>query len=1388
MADTAAAPPDMMARAAILQISAPPAKRRPPHAPPRSRPCPRCPTRLILGAPVGVSDSRLNPLTVGDYSPGGFLDAAFVALTADFLNAPDISLELRAYLLEKVVPTVLLALEKLLREADSRGLIESQNVQADFGEMADAPLCTECSARVAQFTAGDGATALARSKDDDSSLESALNNIEPQIDKPLSPIPFNPINWLAQFIYRTNPRYIDSSDINNVPYFQQLHTVSQQTKAKLFELQLTQRAQQRAAALAQKRDRERLKRARTQQMEQTRALFEQLLSTVFKKWTGKLWRIVNGTLEKQEMISVYKAIRESQTIQATDSMIHKVTDLINYITMSPEVAESLLNRQILTAVTPPTKVESVSNEISGDNFPTSSSISRHDSTQIEGTPDNGETAAKAENRNSVGRFEERSASHALVALPVEYLAASKWDRSAFVDAHLLITGASSNPGTIPGTDTSNAGGQRDSTAGSVSAAGSSKDSGWTLADVSTFVLAVAAQIDTEGAALEKAFANVFVAPEAITRGATTRAEWRLAFARAIVDFDSAAGIKASLIDYCRGIVTLAQLGVTNGVSDDDHAARTSIAVPPRASIAAAYSGDRRESAGSGWAVPVATVQRDSLEDYRKFMMVMAGLYGIDAVTDFFGFLSKREAEAQAALEAASAHAVVKVTAEELQSRLTQLQSLFLLLPLYEDAQQTTADIFTNAIEKVITLMDLKLSPQLALRLTKLKYSGTRRELQKTIVSADTLGQRVTPILLELDNVMSDDFMAVLKLLFETVAADMTGGAAVKTIAKTVEAAVLPSAVPRLEIETAALAEVAAFASRSDMSIAEFCDAALLTVSRAIERLHPEHRVSSRVTLAESGISGVATAPQQQDPDAQQMAVVERFLRVVACSTDCRTELLGASFSIRQEQDVQAYEAKVMATGKTFKGPDGEFDPVATFTLSDDRVARFVGVPLVSSSSGKPVGVMALNLIGIDDKGYAPHDFEFLEKAAATIITAVEHIDARERMVQIAQASLQYMREKIGDSSDVTIYIHQAVNGKPTLFKILNPAFSPIVKDPRSLDSAKASSREKEQAAAAAPATGGDSDGDVAHALAFARYTAGASGRLSIEKVMDDAYELPFVQQATQTKDIISVPSESDSQITETYVPIVDDEDAVFAVVSVRPKAGKGEVSDEDLAELKKIGAVMSACGSTARKEKFGEESVLQHLEGEGIDELSRRNLLFPKMMLIAARNWLSKLDNKSISELRSYKKPPVAVMKVLKAVLYLFGKKPKEVSQWSDILKFVNADLLKAMIGYDPTAIQKKIRFKRCNKVLFTLSKTDVKKKTSIPTVLMFDWLIVSLDLRRRAVEARKRHPLAFAEETKGGDAETEDGDADAADADAEAETLADGDSGGGADGEKPVA
>ncbi|KAJ3361417.1 EF-hand calcium-binding domain-containing protein 5 [Allomyces javanicus] len=230
------------------------------------------------------------------------------------------------------------------------------------------------------------------------------------------------------------------------------------------------------------------------------------------------------------------------------------------------------------------------------------------------------------------------------------------------------------------------------------------------------------------------------------------------------------------------------------------------------------------------------------------------------------------------------------------------------------------------------------------------------------------------------------------------------------------------------------------------------------------------------------------------------------------------------------------------------------------------------------------------------------------------------------------------------------------------------------------------------------------------------------------------YSLAPVDRTSETEFIFGAAESRTTSIRgqATAVPVQDQDGQVIAVMIVT-SLSQSAVQQEDMDEVNKVAEVLATALSNVRKAKPRK----RELEAEAMDE--EGELIFAKFMLDQIRDSISKLDASAIAELKSYKKPPLTIHKVLKCLCYLFGKTPKQVRLWSDTLKFINMELLKQMVAYDPTATQKKAKFVRIRKVLKTIPHGDVKKRGSLPAQTVYAWLIVSLDLRDKAVQARKR-------------------------------------------------
>lgn len=99
-------------------------------------------------------------------------------LARDWMNVIEATLETRSYLVEKLMPTLILGVEKLLNEADKRGLADGRDGR------------------------------------------------DPN---------FNPINYLAQYLMRNNPRYSNFSEAS--PYVRSLREVTEELKKELYNIE-----------------------------------------------------------------------------------------------------------------------------------------------------------------------------------------------------------------------------------------------------------------------------------------------------------------------------------------------------------------------------------------------------------------------------------------------------------------------------------------------------------------------------------------------------------------------------------------------------------------------------------------------------------------------------------------------------------------------------------------------------------------------------------------------------------------------------------------------------------------------------------------------------------------------------------------------------------------------------------------------------------------------------------------------------------------------------------------------------------------------------------------------------------------------------------------------
>lgn len=142
-------------------------------------------------------------------------------LADEWLNQQNASLEMRYYLVENLLPTLVVGLEKLLTEVSSRGLVETVEQQPDF----------------------------------------------------------NPINFIAQYLMRNNPRYSNFAEAH--PYCKSMKQVAKELKRLAYSVEENKLAELKAKSMERCAIRKAEEERRLKMLSERK---EHLRENVYGKW------------------------------------------------------------------------------------------------------------------------------------------------------------------------------------------------------------------------------------------------------------------------------------------------------------------------------------------------------------------------------------------------------------------------------------------------------------------------------------------------------------------------------------------------------------------------------------------------------------------------------------------------------------------------------------------------------------------------------------------------------------------------------------------------------------------------------------------------------------------------------------------------------------------------------------------------------------------------------------------------------------------------------------------------------------------------------------------------------------------------------------------------
>ncbi|KAI9217300.1 hypothetical protein BC828DRAFT_391520 [Blastocladiella britannica] len=1177
--------------------------------------------------------------------------AAMASLAQDFLsNLHDggggTAIDHRAYLVSSTLPTVVLGLEQLLREVEQRQLLLDSDDNADIGSRpattddlqyaVTTPLPASRSDLIGSrptSPVSPPATALmskyaAPLQPIPRTSNHAHTSSRPQRDH--LPVPFDPIVWLAQYLFRNNPKHGGNSGKNaaaldpSLAYAHGLHSVAHKLNRRFVEMQQERIAQLKAERTARDQERERRRLIKLIAHEEKHKSVKELTAAIFQRLMKLSKR--NEPISLKYLLLVLQGIGKSSTV-AVDARLSS-----NLVELSNSLFELCSTDEQSSSVDP-------------------------DSTSTGGTGDRRAAAAAA------------AAAAGLSVDPPSNLS----------DADLLmrVTGVLSQ---------------------------------WTQTEFHAFLAEITRWMDTESERMDERDLAQLVAMLKSSGPASQHPGPSLPDLLAMALDDDLVGDNAG--SHPRDPAALAQLRSEIKGFDFRGASESQMAAVLRKVAGSALM------TVSDLAALLADAAKEGGTASGKLRRKKDGA-AADPLSS--GEAGDKDASAADPVSAASARQAEKAQEADAEQELSLIRKAKLKV-VFEGMDPDKLGVVVardcNAIfaatAKALGEDLIRPRPDLGTLVSTLKFAIPVLALTSHVIRGDYW---VDYMYRKLAGLCDSDFAYVLKSTTERTkekrlaaieGSAFDGGAAGN------------SDLAAAETQFARELELIGSTVFTDYQV--LCSRLLRAALAVLQARHPTVKdMRLDIAMFDKGYTILAASDQRRVGEMLRGGLVGKIAESVQ-EVEC-IALEGSDGSLDELSDAARNRAihEMAAEGGGNRSSElDESGGIGSSSAQEFRVGHVAMVP-VKTSNMEMAGIISAGAIQPTPLSkslattreidmFTPADMVLLRRLSASLWASVSTLERIDKTVTIAESSASFLREQA--SASTRFYI---VEGNSIYFA-----------DDHREEEVSFSQEQLERL--------------QQHSCRYMRPL-----RHHLLEV-DRASDTDFIFSAAESRSI-SIRGQA------TAVPVLDN-DTVIAVMVVTSLTQSGvanaPLQDEDMEEVNKVAEVLGNALANVRKAKTRAIA----LEAEELDE--EGEMIFARFMLDTIRDSISKLDASAIAELKSYKKPPLTIHKVLKCLCYLFGKVPKQVKQWSDTLRFINMDLLKQMVQYDPTGVQKKGKFLRIRRVLKTIPHGDVKKRGSVPAQTVYAWLIVSLDLRDKALMARRRAAQAAG---KPGTAMSEEGD-----------------------------
>ncbi|KAM6049519.1 EF-hand calcium-binding domain-containing protein 5 isoform 1-T2 [Chlamydotis macqueenii] len=179
-------------------------------------------------------------------------------------------------------------------------------------------------------------------------------------------------------------------------------------------------------------------------------------------------------------------------------------------------------------------------------------------------------------------------------------------------------------------------------------------------------------------------------------------------------------------------------------------------------------------------------------------------------------------------------------------------------------------------------------------------------------------------------------------------------------------------------------------------------------------------------------------------------------------------------------------------------------------------------------------------------------------------------------------------------------------------------------------------------------------------------------------------------------------------------------------------------------DLQKMLKIAQAACSEILKRSSEETEPTCVLEAEHRADLRHAGILFHRFMLQDLRECIQKLNAESFAEIKSYVKPPALVHNIVKAVLLLLHpnwKGSEKTENWSQCILKLDDNLIQEIYCFDPTAASEQVQAELLLDCITGVPGAAVWQQGSAPAQCLFHWVHTCLALAEITRSLRGHNP-----------------------------------------------